>query len=63
MHTEKKKWEKPSIVVLGKGQPEENVLGGCKGNEAGDPVNTWNNCNQLLEEQSSCPDCEALSFS
>ncbi len=27
---EKKRWERPQLIVLGQGKPEENVLTGCK---------------------------------
>ena len=26
----KKKWERPKLIVLARGNPEENVLAGCK---------------------------------
>jgi len=32
MTDQKKAWEKPLLVVLGKGRPEENILLGCKTN-------------------------------
>ncbi len=27
---EKKHWETPKLIILGRGKPEENVLAGCK---------------------------------
>ncbi len=27
----KKKWERPQLIILVKGKPEERVLAGCKG--------------------------------
>ena len=29
-HISKKKWQKPELHVLSRGESEENVLGGCK---------------------------------
>ena len=30
METEKKQWQKPELIVLVRGKPEEAVLAGCK---------------------------------
>jgi hypothetical protein len=30
MEDKREKWIKPRLIVLGRGTPEENVLGGCK---------------------------------
>jgi hypothetical protein len=30
MPAQKRQWSKPQLIVLGRGKPEENVLGACK---------------------------------
>jgi hypothetical protein len=30
MPSQKRQWSKPQLIVLGRGKPEENVLGACK---------------------------------
>jgi hypothetical protein len=30
MDEQKKQWQKPILIVIGRGKPEENVLQGCK---------------------------------
>jgi len=30
MKDSRKKWMTPELIILGRGTPEENVLGGCK---------------------------------
>ncbi len=30
MSSDKKHWEKPQLIILARGEPEENVLEGCK---------------------------------
>ena len=38
METQKKTWEKPQLVVLGRGTPEERVLKVCKGTNWQGPI-------------------------
>ena len=40
MMEEKRKWEKPQLIVLERGRPEENVLGGCKIDSIAGPFQT-----------------------
>lgn len=41
----KKEWEKPQLIILLKGEPEENVLAGCKMNHTpSGPQGAYNAC-------------------
>ena len=55
----KKSWEKPKLIVLFRGRPEERVLGLCKNS---DPLLGSSQNAQLNEcQDTGCPDCEIIS--
>jgi len=60
MTKKKLKWERPKLIVLVKGNPEEAVLDACKGGWGGpnDPVRYYLNC---MEEYqlTSCYQCSS----
>jgi hypothetical protein len=45
MRSEKKKWAKPALTVLVKGNLEENVLAVCKAGQGGCPYHACNALN------------------
>jgi len=54
----KKKWERPQLIVLVRGKPEEMVMAGCKscggmGPFTG-PANTWFACSTAPVECAMC---------
>lgn len=52
----KKKWEKPKLIVLARGRPEEFVLGSCKtaGTEGPTGAGVNNDCYNEISYQ-ACP--------
>ena len=55
-------WEKPQLVVLVKGMPEERVLAACKNAGIGDsPDNKFDNCVNVVETE--CTRCFDLVVS
>jgi hypothetical protein len=45
----KKTWEKPKLIILMRGRPEEMVLTNCKGtNFVGGRLNNYNSCRRLF---------------
>jgi hypothetical protein len=47
MNEQKKQWQKPVLIVIGRGKPEENVLAVCKGiSNTGRP-----NANSCMDEK------------
>jgi hypothetical protein len=45
----KKTWEKPKLIILMRGRPEEMVLTNCKGtNFVGGRLNHYNSCRRLF---------------
>ncbi len=59
--TEKKKWEKPELLVLVRNNPEEAVLTGCKTTTSGSNVNaTADNCSDTALP---CATCEGTAGS
>ena len=57
----KKKWQKPELVVLLRGEPNEAVLTGCKLKESGSGPNPFFDGCKL--EQTGAPDDCARCFS
>ena len=55
----KKVWEKPELVVLYRGKPEESVLLHCKhkNNPPAAPANVHDDCNDTLGE--TCGACSS----
>ena len=41
---EKKKWEKPELIVLIRKKSEETILDVCKTEAGGGPMDIWNVC-------------------
>jgi hypothetical protein len=59
----KKAWEKPKLVVLVRGKPEEAILNGCKdwaGPPPNGPVSDYTQC---MEGTANCIECFADSES
>ena len=53
----KGKWEKPTLVILGRGRPEERVLLNCKTMTIATGKNHANNsCVYMLCQQDDCQD-------
>ena len=44
MSDRKKQWSKPQLIVLGRGKPEENVLGPCKNLTTSGPTTVVGGC-------------------
>jgi hypothetical protein len=64
METQKKTWEKPQLIILARGTPEESVLTFCKTRTAMSgmyAVNDHNHCSQ--EASTSCAACQAEAAS
>jgi hypothetical protein len=59
MSEEKKQWERPQLVVLGRGTPEENVLQACKQvqKEVINPIAGKQNC-KAHEDPPNCAECQ-----
>jgi hypothetical protein len=56
-HTMKKHWEKPKLIILVRGRPEENVLAACKASIGGqNPLNDHRAC----VSAEGCTPCEAV---
>ena len=61
----KKKWERPKLIVLVRGKPEEMVLSYCKASWESGEQDTYNGCEYASEELvwdplgywSDCPSC------
>lgn len=63
MENQKKSWEKPQLIVLARGTPEENVLEGCK---TMNPNQAMTGPNQSLQDtcaygdaNKNCSNCQA----
>jgi hypothetical protein len=60
MRAAKKPWNKPELVVLVRGKPEEAVLAACKGYYLHEgSVHDYNNC----MGGSGCPACDGIGDS
>ena len=53
----KKIWEKPKLIILVRGRPEESVLAGCKTTGTAGPNNQKLKCN--LKSTGQCVVCSA----
>ena len=58
----KKIWEKPKLIILVRGRPEESVLAGCKLTTVGGPNNVKAKCN-LKSGGNKCGVCSAITTS
>jgi len=57
------KWERPQLIILARGNPEESVLYNCKTNNpnkpADGPAETFQqNCSQSYSDTGSCVNCQ-----
>lgn len=62
MEDKKKSWTQPQLIVLGRGQPEESVLGKCKTTAVSCPtgIPDAGNCAVSPASQEKCKDvCES----
>lgn len=62
----KKKWEKPKLIILTRGKPEEGVLGACKiAYYYAMPSMIYGLCwlQQQVEGEWTCGDCASVSYS
>ena len=56
-----KKWDKPALIILVRGKPEERILGLCKGFQLpGGAVEAFEGC---IQNHVNCEDCDGLSES
>ena len=56
-----KAWERPKLIVLVRGKPEERILGLCKGFQLpGGAVEAFEGC---IQNHVNCEDCDGLSES
>jgi hypothetical protein len=63
MKENRKKWSQPQLIVLGRGTPEENVLGGCKTSKLAGASATKNSCKKFNFNKKKCNQakCSAIS--
>lgn len=54
----RKTWQKPKLVVLVRGRPEEHVLGTCKVADSSGPYDELGVCN---ENETYCGACELVN--
>jgi hypothetical protein len=59
MNEQKKQWQKPVLVVIGRGRPEERVLENCKYTGRGFGPLSTNNC----KNANGPGDCSAIGNS
>jgi len=45
----KEKWDKPKLIILTRGEPEERVLDACKGDVSGAVSTTVSNCPDIYD--------------
>jgi hypothetical protein len=55
------KWIPPQLIVLGRGTPEENVLGGCKTSRLTGMAATKTNCKKRAKSGCSGNRCSTIS--
>jgi hypothetical protein len=62
MKENRKKWTRPQLIVLGRGTPEENVLGGCKTSKLAGSAAAVNSCKkQRNKKKCNLAKCSAIS--
>lgn len=54
MEDNRKKWIPPQLIVLGRGTPEENVLGGCKTSQIAGSSATKAGCKKKCATGTKC---------
>jgi hypothetical protein len=55
----KKRWERPKLIVLERGKPEERVLSACKGDGGGhSPSTADGGCANFMNECEACQDSD-----
>jgi len=57
----KKKWITPQLIVLGRGTPEENVLGGCKTSKLTGSGATVASCKKKVFATCNSTQCSTIS--
>jgi hypothetical protein len=55
----KKKWDKPELTVLVRGNAEEAVLTACKGGGVGGPLTQTHECRVPPADPTGCTSCHA----
>lgn len=57
------KWQRPQLIVLGRGTPEENVLAGCKTSKLSGGGATVVSCKKFNAAKTRCNQakCSAIS--
>jgi hypothetical protein len=60
-----KTWERPRLIVLVRGRPEEALIIYCKGTGTGDPTSYYTSCDQppVASATVLCNDCYMISAS
>lgn len=61
MEDNRKKWMTPQLIVLGRGTPEENVLGGCKTNKLAGMSATKTSCKKKKGSSCNSNQCSKIS--
>jgi len=61
MEDNRKKWIQPQLIVLGRGTPEENVLGGCKTSKLAGMSATKVSCKKLKSGFCTGAKCSVIS--
>ena len=61
MEDNRKKWIQPQLIILGRGTPEENVLGGCKTSKIAGASATKVSCKKKLGANCNSTQCKAIS--
>ena len=56
----RKTWQKPKLIVLFRGMPEERVLSACKTETGGGEVSDEGNC---IENGANCDPCIGIAAS
>jgi len=54
MKDNRKRWIPPQLIVLGRGTPEENVLGGCKTSKLSGAAATIISCKKFSANKKLC---------
>jgi hypothetical protein len=60
-----KTWEKPRLIVLVRGKPEEALITCCKGTGTGEPATTESSCDLFTSatQPVECMECSLPSMS
>ncbi len=61
MKDDRKEWVPPQLIVLGRGTPEENVLGGCKTSTLTGSGATKTSCKKKTGSTCASTRCSTIS--